>query len=58
MPASAPERRGEPLRIGAPLAALALAAAFLAALGDAYALRLVPGICAMVAAFVLAMGWR
>ena len=41
MPASAPEPTQDPLRVGAPLAALALALAFALAWGDPYALRLV-----------------
>jgi len=46
--------------IAAALAANSLTKCVLAAVngGRAYALRLVPGICAMVAAFVLAMFWR
>lgn len=46
--------------IAAALAANSLSKCVLAAVngGRAYALRLVPGICAMVAAFVLALIWR
>lgn len=46
--------------IAAALAANSLSKCVLAAIngGRAYALRLIPGICAMVAAFVLALIWR